>query len=302
MEWVFNIICYNRITFRAHLCRVVTMKVMDLSKHISIKLSDKIAEIFQPLKDSYGIAHFRYIRIYKKDGARITLSTYPDLIRYVYEEGNYEHMWFDGVLQGYFKPGWHFRRLNVRIDERVEGTKIDRALKEDLGLTEGMAFIEDSNEFWEIYSFDSNDVGLYYVDFSILMRFILFFKQEARKIIQLGEREKIIVPVKPKLVANKLSSEQAQKLKEYFSRTRIKRFYLSGAYRDIYLTSKEVAYVYLLAQGKSAEDIALEEGANIRTVESHIERVRLKLGCKKQTQIVKIILDAGIVEMDGQDM
>ena len=54
--------------------------------------------------------------------------------------------------------------------------------------------------------------------------------------------------------------------------------------------------VYWLIEGKSADEIAIIEGKSIKTINRHLENVRTKLNCYKQTQLVKIILDSGIFE------
>lgn len=46
--------------------------------------------------------------------------------------------------------------------------------------------------------------------------------------------------------------------------------------------------------GKSVEEIAIIENNAPKTIERHIENIRVKFNFRKQAQIVKLVLDSGL--------
>lgn len=267
---------------------------MDLNKNLAITSADQIKKIIQPLKEAFGIQHFRYIKLYP-DGSRILLSDYPDQIRYIYNEKNYLNMWFDGKHTNFLKEGWHFRPINSKLDTRECQKIIDLELRNLLNLSEGMAYVETSKNSYEIFSFDSNDPSMYAVDKKLLYRFILYFKNEARKIITQAEKEKIFTEIKLNYLYEKISKTQIlHSLKNFLNHTEPTRYYLSKDYQNVYLTKKEVACINWMIQGKNIEEIAMLEQTSTKTICYHVENIKVKLNCHKQTEIIKIILQSSI--------
>lgn len=267
-------------------------KRFDLENHFSITSAYKVDKIVSPLTDALGIKHFRYLKLYG-NGSRILLSNYPDCTRYVYETDRYQKMWFDGEFPQYLKKGryaWNIVRLN---DDSVEEEKFEQELNNQLGLYYGITFVIPSIHYYEIFSFDTEDSLIYSADRNLFLRFILYFKEQAHKLIERAEHEKILISLKQNLF-DVSSNKNKIKISEFLEKTKINRYYLSGQYANVYLTSKEVSCVYWLIQGKTAEETAVIENAQPKTIQCHLENIRKKLGCYKQTQLVRIILEADI--------
>ncbi len=263
-------------------------KTIDLNQHFSITSAKQISAITAPLVQHFGIKHFRYLKLYQ-DKSRVLLSDFPDCTRFVYEDGTYQKMWFDGEFTDGLTPGCHLWAV-LRGDEK---SPFEHEINKTLGLYHGMTFVNAVNNYWEIYTFDSDNLGIYQIDKQIFTHFITYFKEQAANLIVRGESERITVPNSDKIEifphANK------NNILNFLKNTRIKRYYLSGKYRDVYLTSKEAQCIYWLIEGKSADEIAMIEGNSIKTINRHLENVRIKLNCYKQTQLVKIILESGIM-------
>lgn len=267
-------------------------KLIDLKNHISVTSAAVVDKIISPLSDTLGIKHFRYLKLYG-DGSRVLLSNYPDCTRYVYETDRYQKMWFDGEFPQYLKKGeyaWNINRLN---DDSKEEEKFEEELNNQLGLYHGITFVSPSSNYYEIFSFDTEDAMIYVADKYLFSRFMLYFRSEANKLIQYSENEKILIPLKQNLFDIALCENKMQ-VSRFLNETKISRYYLKGQYANVYLTSKEAQCVYWLIQGKTAQEIAIIENAQTKTVQCHLENIRRKLGCYKQTQLVKIILEADI--------
>ena len=63
----------------------------------------------------------------------------------------------------------------------------------------------------------------------------------------------------------------------------------------VLLTSRELDVLKLVASGYSAKEVALYLGITPRTVESKIERVRLKVGARNRTHMVARAAQLGLV-------
>lgn len=64
------------------------------------------------------------------------------------------------------------------------------------------------------------------------------------------------------------------------------------------LTKRELEVLALVVQGCSAKEIALILGIAPRTVESHIDRLRLKTNSRNRAQMVAEAVRSGVVSID----
>jgi DNA-binding CsgD family transcriptional regulator len=265
-------------------------KLIDLNQHFSITSAKEVRTITAPLSDTFGIKHFRYLKLFQ-DKSRVLLSDFPDCTKFVYEDGTYQKMWFDGEFLEGLTPGCHLWEVH-RGDEK---TPFEHEINKSLGLYHGLTFVYLVENYWEIYTFDSDSLGVYHLDKRIFTHFITYFKEQAAHLIAEGESEKTMVPNLQGNIEIFPHKDKSQLL-DFLINTRVKRYYLGGKYRDIYLTSKEAQCVYWLIEGKSADEIATIENNSIKTINRHLENVRTKLNCYKQTQLIKIILESSIFE------
>src|SRR3990167_10963628 len=173
-------------------------KLVDLEKHIAITSSTTVQNLSDPLIYAFGIKHFRYFKLYK-NGQRILLSNHSDAIRYMYEQGNYEHMWFDGEFPDFLKKGWYAWKVNRLLDQREVENRIEQEMNQLLGISHGVTFVQPGNEFYEVFSFDTEKPEIYFVDKCLLFRLMLYFRKHARKLIQAAEAEKICLPIHPQI-------------------------------------------------------------------------------------------------------
>jgi len=63
------------------------MFTSNFERYLSITPTNDVINICEPLFRNIGINYFLYLRIYA-DGTRTFLSTYPDLIKWIYNEKN----------------------------------------------------------------------------------------------------------------------------------------------------------------------------------------------------------------------
>ena len=61
------------------------------------------------------------------------------------------------------------------------------------------------------------------------------------------------------------------------------------------LSTRERELVRLVAQGRTDAQIAAESYISIRTVRSHLDRIRDKSGCRRRADLTRLALSTGLV-------
>ncbi len=61
------------------------------------------------------------------------------------------------------------------------------------------------------------------------------------------------------------------------------------------LSARERELVTLVAQGRTDAQIAAQLYISIRTVRSHLDRIRDKTGCRRRADLTRLALSAGLV-------
>ncbi len=273
---------------------LVMARTLNLDHHICITSANTVAKIAAPLIKTFNIKHFRYLKLFN-DGSRVLLSNYSDCTRFMYEEGRYKTMWFDGGRPECLTEGYHIWDVLRALDPHQENDPLQNEISLLLDLNCGITFVQQGLGFYEIYTFDTNSPAIYHVDKKLLFHFTRYFKSEAANLIKSAEEDKIYGPIKAPL-CSPINHQTDQQISAYLNKTPINRFYLSGKYSHIYLTPKEIKCILWAIQGKTAEEIAMIEKNSFRTVEMHLTNVRKKLNCYKQTQLIRIILEAGVLQ------
>ena len=68
----------------------------------------------------------------------------------------------------------------------------------------------------------------------------------------------------------------------------------------VILTAREQDVLRLLATGHSAKEVAQDLSITPRTVESHIDRIRLKTRTRNRTHMVALAMQMGLLPADRQ--
>ncbi|MBA2651565.1 MAG: helix-turn-helix domain-containing protein [Tatlockia sp.] len=271
-------------------------ETVSLEHHLCIKSTNQVSKITRPLTQAFEVQHFRYLKLYQ-NGSRVLLTNHPDSVRFMYGQGHYKQMWFDGEFPQHLANGWHiWDALRTETSNNLI-TPLEKEINHHLNLYHGLTFVIAGSHFHEIYTFDSHLATINQVNRQLFLRFIYYFKEQAAALINQANNERLIMPGKPKLeLQANTANLRSDEINDFLNNTQITRYYLGDKYDNAYLTRKEVCCIYWLLKGKSAEEIACIEGNTKKTVQCHLETIRNKLNCHKQTQIIPIILESGILD------
>lgn len=267
-------------------------KLLNFENHISVTSADIIEKIIRPLKDSFNVRFFRYLKLYK-NGKRIVLTNIPDAVRYMYGEGKYVYSWYDGEFPQFMKGGWYSWYLNRLLTNSLLENHIENDLTLMLGVYHGLTFVQENPTSIEFFSFDTTGDNIYHADKLLLMRFIYYFREQAKKLLDAAEHSPMIYfPIKNK--ADTVPSTKT--VTNFLNETKINRYYLGEKHGNVYLTKKEINCIRWMAAGKTTEEIGMIENISIRTAQRHIENIKTKLNCQKQTQVLQLFFDLDILK------
>ena len=246
------------------------MKI-DLKRNVALTASSEIAQICQPLNKFFGISYFNFVKIFE-DGSRAVLSNKPDFIETYYkckelyltkavlkmetiEEATY-HLYSEFSDQ----PSFVVSRCEFNIDN-------------------GIILAQPMENAIELYYFattrdDYKAVGKLLRNLDSLYRFILYFKEKAKKLIDEAVKQKFSIPlINQQTYIDRLNQSIEQKQRDQFlSETSITRFYSKS--EEYYLTIREAECLKLLFRNFSAKEIASDLGISPRTAETHLNNIK----------------------------
>lgn len=259
-------------------------KKIDLDGSHIITSAEKVSKLCKPLEDLFGGIFSRYGKVFN-DGSRIILSNNIDLFRWTYEENNYHLTWRDHDL-----PISQFQSTTWAV-QRLSDTEEQRAFRKEMlsqfGVSEGMHIVKRSVDFIEILSFGSDNFFIYDLKKSHVNRFIYYFKEQAKDLIEAAERERIRVPLYAPSKSINLPKTSEDR---FLTTTQVNRYYLSGQYQGPYLTSREVECLNWSVMGKTMEEVDRILHISKKTVERHIDNIKRKLHLEKQSQLISFYI------------
>jgi DNA-binding CsgD family transcriptional regulator len=254
---------------------------------------EKINSICAPLKDYFGINYFGYWRVFN-DGRYILVSNnrcfqeviacydfcfrseyFSEMTQYLYKKELYKKMWPNNVKDGAIK------------------------ILQENGLYNGFNIIREKEETIETYFFATDKARplikeFYLNNSAVLEEFISYFHKMGYDLCDPSDvRKQGISPYlrktypyienifegvnlweKKKLEFNLLiNSKLQEEIKEVTRRN--------------YLSPREFQCLTHISTGKTAKEIALILNISPRTVETHVDKIRLKTTCNTQKEIIQ---------------
>lgn len=255
--------------------------------HISIVSGDAIRAICKPLFDSTDINYFIYCRFYD-DG---TLCSFPSNTEW--HKHFMEKEYFSNKLR--MKEGLH---LWTSQEEYSEANIVAR---EQFDIDNKFEIVERGRDYYDVYGFASskgkNRIVDYYINnIDYLKKFSLYFKNEARKLIEESkkmENRLIISHEVPDVVL-----EESSKYSDDFMHNRIKHYYLNTKDSvDLYLTNREAEILLYTLQQRSASEISEILHLSPKTVESYLASAKEKLSCVNRSELFDKSLESGLIQL-----
>ncbi len=265
------------------------MLTTKLKSHVLYTRHQAIKEICAPLA-FLNISGFIFMRHFS-DNTFIDLSNQLE--------------WSDFFLDRYMKEKYLNNMLAdhmyVRSDVSLWSNNPNNIIWKEgvdyFGFGNGVTITEKNESYKDVCCFYANYNDYHMSDFylgniDLLKKFIAYFKVKASDIIAEGEKERLVVPQRYLEIPQSVGNPGIQ-----FSR----HDFLSAVdehYRRVAISQKlsarEIQCVLLCATGKSAKQIGSTLCISPRTVETHLNKAKIKLGCINLSELIAVVLRARI--------
>ncbi|MBN1684199.1 MAG: helix-turn-helix transcriptional regulator [Gammaproteobacteria bacterium] len=163
-------------------------------------------------------------------------------------------------------------------------------LRNDFNIKAGISICKKHDQYYDFFHFGSpiKNLNFYLAQIECFTKFIPYFKEKAKKLIAIAEQNKIVYHPPQKLLSSLQQTLEIQKKQRELFLKQIPTNHF--AHKTINcLTPRENECVTWLNAGKTADETGIILNISKRTVEKHLENIRKKLNCYKQTQIVQIM-------------
>lgn len=249
-------------------------------------ISDMIS-ICEPLLQCFKIHYFTFDKVYQ-DGSSIRLTTHGNWIEHYYTNELYRKAAFDKDPKHY-KNGFALW-LNL-------GREPVYSAAYEFNIDNGITLIQTQQNSCEFFHFSGTPQQQYLNNFYIenihlLERFIYYFKEKAALMIKLAEANRIYLP---RISSEFNTFDEQQKLficdiAHLNSHDMGEDFILHSS-----LTPKQREVINWLRKGKTALEISIILKQSVRTIEMHINHIKMKLKCKTLFQLGKKLADYQII-------
>lgn len=230
-----------------------------LTTHLTITSCKDIAEIMLPQLTKHGITVFNYYKTYF-DGSGVRFSTHRGWSkRYMKKEYNLNTT---VRLSNLTKPLNYF----VWLIQDCPWMLIDAAINFDIA--NGITIAHRNEDSIECYAFgasvnNTSIVNFYLNNLDMLQNYCLYFKEQADRLLALGEKNKIELYIKDIDEVENISIP-----------------------RILNLSNRQFECADLLLSGMKYKEISKKLNLSPRTVETYLNNLKDKLRCQNRTELI----------------
>jgi DNA-binding CsgD family transcriptional regulator len=251
--------------------------------------SQSLKEICKPLQ-SLHITDFSYAEFYEDKSCG--LLTNVDFCNYYITNGLHNQDFFKYAINEARKNQFFFA-----TEKPLESSYKELLYKYNIYNAVGLFF--NRGNYIEHCGFSNNsseiDLTTFFINnIHVLNNFLVYFKERAKYLIRDMHMNNIYFsPIIYPDYSNNLITEGA---KEAFAKQVLLKnvpIVLNG--NTIYLTKREFECINYFASGKTMKDIANQMGLSVRTIETHLNNAKYKLGIHYKSQLSDIFLENKII-------
>ena len=257
-----------------------SLNALDFAKSLIPLLQDTA----EPLFSNTLIKNFSYLKFYA-DGTVVNLSTNINWIKYRFEENIKYKILFESQLKNdeLEKPYMYF--WPSQSNDQLLGAL------HSFGIGNGCNIYIPKVDEIEVFSFssttDRQDLNNFYVNnFSFLTKFIIYCKNQLDGAFEQADHNSKIQTdiIFPSMVLDEKIDLTTQSLTDFYWGS--KKISIAN---DVHLTHKEIECCYYLSHGLSIKSIAKKLSLSPRTIETHINNVRLKTDSSTKDSLIGYI-------------
>jgi len=260
-----------------------------VSNSIALNSCKDIQNIVSILTKHLNVSYFAYAKNYQ-DKSRIYLSTNENWMHdyltkpELFEIGAYNR--HPDSIQG----GYELCSFSIL-------PQLKEIMANHYGIVgEGIAIFNKQAGFCEIFVFAIADlttrlVPFYVNNLDLFHRFACYFKEQSISIRKKAENfDRRFLQCREIELDPSLDYYQ-QSCKNLNVALKVKKYFLS---EDITISTKELDCAILLLQGKTSKEIAKSLNNSPRTIEAHLNNMKLKLGCHNKSALISKLLKLNV--------
>lgn len=259
-------------------------QALEYALSISKRLKDLTASLFQ----TFELTTFGYKRVFT-DGKYLFFSTNQSWVEYhIKNIHNHGHFFVHAMNHALVSDGFYRVLWPVKpIDHFLEALH-------HLGMWNGLNFYKKQSDSIELWTFSTSpekyqDPNSYLSIITYLERFIGYFNVVAADILDpIDDKKLALCKDSSTIFAPPSSPILDPPLKTFLTETTITNIPVYGRSGLCYLSRQESVCLSLLAQGKSAKEIARLLNLSPRTVESYLATIKLKTGQPSKSSLIDI--------------
>lgn len=240
-----------------------SLPALSLSKnHIAMTSCELLTDIMLPLLKSHGITVFNYYKMYF-DGRVIRLSTDRASTENYFKKNYLEKLTLPKIPLD--KPLNYFIWLTEDCPEML----LDNAINFDI--SNGISLAERHSDYMEYFAFattrnNTSIINTFYINnFDLLQKYCLYFRDQAKKLLDIAEKNHI-------LTKNKNLLRDPSKIDFSTNTSQL-------------LTNRQLECALLLIKGMKYKEIASQLNISPRTVEVHLNQLKTKFDCRNSVEL-----------------
>ncbi len=245
------------------------------NNHPILALYPHVEEYSREFLKFHGFNYFQYLRCYP-DGSIICFHNKNDLLKVALE---YEF----GTQSSFKEEHEKFPSYVFFWDEELADRPV-RLVRERANIHHGMTIVKRHREYYDMIAFAmpkprTNALAYYVNHLKGLETFAETFIQSRSDLLNLHEKERLLAPVE---------LQDPNRSKICLPDRRI-RFDISGRNGPTYVTARELFCLQYLAQNRSYKEISQNLSISSRSIETYLERVKLRTGYSTKEQLFRAI-------------
>lgn len=242
-----------------------------------------VDSLCEPLFNNFAISHFGCIRILE-NGQILRIANNANWTR-----AYFQHEFYNDLDM--------YSMKNVPMNEQrsmlligAPYNKHCKMLSSDFNLWNFMLIYErfpTYGDFWFFGTHCNNvQIANFYINnFNILQHFILYFKIKASHLFDLNDSSKLITT---KIRPLEERAPNTSYINEFINKISHHKHYLSGRDHEKPLSTREAECLFHLSQGRTMKEIAELIHLSPRTIETHIDNIKNKMGCYTKGELISM--------------
>jgi len=249
------------------------------------QISYEIKRLTEPLLNNFGITTFAYTKFIGNKMFRISNN----------------HEWTKFHLHnGYFDLDHYQKHIQqmgnntsyVVLWDNHYNSNLIQAMRNHK-VYYGLSIYKKFENYIELCSFATDNsnqqiLNFYLNNIHLLERFIVYFKNKASGLIDLSDKNKLIIRKKEIIVNHQLPANDS--VKDFLDMTTLNNFKTNNNI-DLKISKRQSLCLFLITQGKTVKEIGRLLDISPRTVEHYINQLKYQLGCHSKNELINYLSD-----------